>query len=264
MKFLDRIDAIVRPIAVPNLTVILIIGQAALFLMQLSDPAISLKAALVWTQVFDGEVWRVITYLFVPPGMGIFAIFYFWIFYMIGTAMEQSWGTVRYCAYLYTGILLTLLGGLLTPSLPVTGLFLEASVFLAFATLFPNYEFLLFFVLPVKVKYLAMLQFAIYLITLAFGDAVGRISSTAAIGNYLLYFAPTLWEAIRRSRRRIEHQSRTKAAAAAANRPRHICAVCGIDNRTHPSMDFRYCSKCDGELAYCETHLRDHDHVRGK
>lgn len=264
MAYLERIDRIFRPLAIPNLTNILVIGQAAMYLLSLDDQTLATRASLGWSQVLGGEVWRLITFLFVPPSAGtfsLFVIFYFWIFYMIGNSVEQMWGSVRYTAYLLIGVLLTIVASIFNPMLLVDGLFLEATVFLAFAVFNPNHEFLIFFVLPVKVKYLAALQAGFYVIGIVGSAGFSRLIPLAAMANFILFFAPKLLEAFRTSRRKIKSSTRATKTAIQNEKPRHICALCGIDSRTHPKMQFRYCSKCEGEKAYCEAHLQDHQHA---
>lgn len=263
MKPLEILDRIVRPIAIPNLTIILVVGQAAMFALSYVEPELVGRAPLVWSKVFEGEVWRLITWVFFPPNAGPLTIFYFLIFHMIGNVLENTWGTVRYCAYLYLGSVLTALVALIYPNSEFNGLFLELTVFLAFATHHPDYEFLIFFILPVKVKYLAMIQAAYYGFGILFSGMQERLTLTAALANYLIFFGPTLVGMIRGKSSQMKRRTRAAAVASLSNdRPRHQCAVCGIDSRTHPRMDFRYCSKCDNEKAYCEAHLGNHDHVR--
>jgi hypothetical protein len=266
LKILDRI---VRPIAVPNLTMILVVGQAIMFVASYFVQTGALNSSvienlpLIWSRVFEGELWRLITWLFVPPELGLLTIFYFLIFQMVGSAMEEVWGTVRYCGYLYVGALLTMLVGLIFPDLPLTGLFLETTVFLAFATYNPEYTFLIFFVLPVKVKYLAVLSGLGYFATIAFGETQSRLLAGAAMSNYFLFFTPMLIDHYRNARRRIKQQVQSvRAASLSREVPRHVCKVCGINNLTHPKAEFRYCSKCNGAHAYCEEHLREHEHIQ--
>ena len=266
MTYLDRIDRVFRPVTLTNLTNILVFGQAAMWLYQFADPGLPLKIALVWAKVLQGEVWRLITFAFVPPGNGMFPVltlFYFYIFHMIGNAIERMWGDTRYTAYLGIGIVLTILASIVNPDMVVTGLFLELTVFLAFAAIAPNYEFLIMFVLPVKVKYLAALQVGFYLLLIALSPGWSRLVPLAAISNYFLFFAPRLRDRWIGSKRKMNAAAARRANEALADRPRHVCEVCKIDSRTHPKMQFRYCSRCGGQHAYCEAHLHDHPHVTG-
>lgn len=263
MKLLDRLDRIVRPIAIPNLTEILLFGQVAMLFAQFADPALAERSSLVWSRVLEGEVWRLLTFFFIPPPLDLFVIFYFLLFMMMGKSLENYWGTVRYSLYFYLGGLLTILCALLVPDQPVTGAFFQATVFLAFATLNPNYELMIMFVLPVKVKWLAMLQAISYLLILTSGVLSAQLMVFASLGNYLLFFAKDLYGHFATMQNRAKQNANEIKAKQRAALPRHKCATCGIDSNTHPREDFRYCSKCGGELAYCEQHLRNHECVSG-
>lgn len=259
MKLLDRLDRIVRPIAVPNLTQILIAGQVIMFIAMLGDGTLAERAPFVWEKVLAGEVWRVLTFLFVPfSGSPLWLFFGLYLFYLFGGALQAIWGYVRYNAFLWLGVVLTIAAAGFVRDQPVTNSYLYFTVFLAFATYNPDFELRLFFVLPVKVKYLAYIQVAMYLLAFINGPMEVRTMVLASVGNYLIFFAPTVFQRIRNAQRKIEWQSKQYDPG---NQPRHVCAVCGINSNTHPRMDFRYCSKCNGEKAYCEDHLRDHEHV---
>ncbi|TWU60580.1 hypothetical protein Poly51_08580 [Rubripirellula tenax] len=259
MNLLDRIDRIVRPITIPNLTALLVGCQFVFWIFSLVDPTMIERGTLIWDKVIEGEVWRLGTFLLVAPTSSpIFAIFYFYIFYMMGTALEQQWGNVRYCSFMYVGLILTLIAAGIAHDQSVTGFFLEATVFLAFATYNPNFEFLLFFVLPVKIKYLAWLQAAWYVLTFLAAPLAGKMLVLASVGNYLLFFGRGLFgRGVSLQRKMAWNKKQVKQSKT----PRHVCHVCGIDSTTDPSADFRYCSQCDGHFAYCQDHLRDHPHV---
>jgi len=261
MKLLDRLDRIVRPIAIPNLTQILIIGQVVMFIAALGtrDGNLMQKAPLIWEKVFEGEAWRLLTFLFVPfDSNPIWLFFALYIFYLFGGSLQAIWGYVRYNTFMWLGVVLTLAGALLVRDQEVTSHLLYLTVFLAFATYNPNFELRLFFVLPVKVKYLAYIQVAMYASAFIGGPNSVRVMVLSSFGNYLIFFAPMVFQRIRNAKRKMEWQSKQYKPG---NEPRHTCATCGVNSDTHPKMDFRYCSKCDGERAYCEDHLRTHEHV---
>jgi hypothetical protein len=261
MKLLDRLDRIVRPIAIPNVTQLLIAGQVVMLIADLADRNANLmdRTPLVWEAVLNGEVWRLLTFLFVPFSPSpIWLFFACYIFYLFGLSLQAIWGYVRYNAFLWLGVLLTVAAAAFTRDQPVTGHFLYMTVFLAFATYNPDFELRLFFVLPVKVKYLAYLQVAFYLMALISGPMMVRVMVLASVGNYLVFFAPMLFQRVKNTQRKIQWESKQYKPS---EQPRHVCATCGINSNTHPKMDFRYCSRCDGEKAYCEDHLRNHPHV---
>jgi hypothetical protein len=261
MKLLERLDRLVRPIAIPNLTVLIIAGQVLMLIAGSGNPELLTRSMLVWDRVLEGEVWRLVTFLIVPISMSpIWLLFALYIFYLMGTALERIWGVVRYNAFLYLGTVLTLASATIVHDQPITGAFLEGTVFLAFATYNPNFELRLFFVLPVQIKWLALLQALGYAIAFVGGPMPIRVMVLASIGNYLVFFGTRVLDRIRNYKRSVAWKSRQFDPRDA---PRHTCRSCGANSNTHPNMDFRYCSTCDDNAAYCEEHLRNHEHVVG-
>ena len=125
------------------------------------------------------------------------------------------------------------------------------SVFLAFAFLNPNFELMLFFILPVKIKWFALIQGVMYAYTMIAGSWPVRLTVLASLGNFLLFFAGEIVDRLRTGRRRMEHQARVTAARSAEREPRHRCVVCGKTELTHPLEDFRY---GDDDQCYCSEH----------
>ena len=261
MKFLDKLDRFVRPIAIANLTEVLIVGQVGMMLASFTRPDLVERSTLVWSRVWEGEVWRLVTFFFFPPPLGLLVIFYFFLFMFMGKALEQHWGTVRYNLYFYLGALLTMLVGLVLPDQPITGMYFQATVFLAFAVLNPNHELLIMLVIPVKVKWLAALQAFSYLMILMSGFNSASLMVMASLGNFLIFFAGDLLGKVKRLRHRAKHTGMQIQENRRSQVARHRCTICQIDSHSHPLEDFRYCSKCEGEHAYCESHLRDHEHI---
>lgn len=254
LKWLDRI---VRPIAIANMPMGLVAAQAIVYVASLTNPAITGRLLLNWDRVFAGEVWRLFTFMFVAPvGGPIFAIFYFYILYMMANFLEQAWGTVRFCGFVYLGLFLLAAAALFFRSETVSGNYLYATIFLAFATFNPNFTFLIMFVLPIQVKYLAWLQAIGYIILFITGGVAEKVMITAAVGNYLLFFGDMLLNRGTGFHRRLKHKA---VMAEPKAKPRHVCVVCGIDSNTNRNIDFRYCSKCAGTPAYCEEHLKNHE-----
>ena len=266
MRLLDRLEQRLRPYAVPNVTAGLIAVQVLTFALAQVRPAAVGEIQLVPERVLAGEWWRLFTFLAMPPVVGrsalgpIWAFFAWYMFYLMGTALEGFWGAFRYNVFLTVGYVATVAAALLTPEMPATNVFLAGSVFLAFAFLYPDFQLLLFFILPVKIKWIALATWLWYGVQIAFGDWTTRALVLASICNFFLFFGRELVERVSTGRRRMAMQA---ARVAAAKEPpyRHKCAVCGITDRTHPQAEFRYCSKCAGGPAYCGDHLRNHEHV---
>ena len=157
MRLLDRLERKFRPYAVPNVTIVIIMGQVLAFILSRSNAEIVEKMELVPRLVMDGEIWRLGSFCFVPPDIQpLFLFFAMMIFYRMGSALEQIWGAARYNLFLICGYLTTVAAAFFAAS-AATNMFIGTSVFLAFAWLYPNHVFYIMFILPVKVRWLALL-----------------------------------------------------------------------------------------------------------
>lgn len=261
MKFIDYLDRKIGRYAIENLTIYLIAGQSFFYIMYLTQRLDRSATYFSAERLLAGEWWRIFTLPFDPPRQGlIFTLFAWYFFYMIGSALESHWGAFRYNIYILLGCLLTIAVSFLFPMYAVSNAFLAGSVFLAFATLFPDYQILLFFILPVRMKWLALLTWLGYGYQLLVGDWAVRLVVLAAIGNFLIFFARDIWMTVRYGRRRL-----VKCAARATQKERgpvHRCTTCGITDKSHPDMDFRYCPQCSGTYGYCREHIFSHEHIK--
>jgi hypothetical protein len=271
MKFLTTLEQKFRRYAVSNLTLLLISVQVSCLVAGLAQPQLIDLLALDPAKVLEGEVWRMATFLAVPTVQHpLWAFFFYYLFYLMGTALERTWGDFRYNTYLLIGYVATVgvavLGAsfLDTTNDVVSNGFLQGSVFLAFAWLYPDFQLLVMFILPVKVKWLALLTWIGYgfafvtgLQTFSTGGWLLCLTILASVANFLLFFGPELLRRLHDRRRRADWQRRAVAPSGVA---RHRCTVCGITNLTHPDMEFRYCTQCADTPAYCQQHLRSHEH----
>jgi hypothetical protein len=272
MSLLGRLENRFRRFAVPNVTLALIAGQIVIYALTYfgagaNPPPGGLplgqqllnRLELIPDAVIKGEVWRVVTFVFVPPiDNVIFAFFFWYLFYLMGTALEHTWGAFRYNIYLLIGYIATVAASFILPQMPATNAFVQSSVFLAFAQLYPDFLLSIFFVVPVKIKWFALLTWIGYVFLLIVGDWTIRVMILASIANFLLFFSRDIKSRISSSHRRMMWQA--NRAAAPAFRV-HCCAVCGTTSEDDRTMEFRYCSKCHGNLCYCSAHLRNHPHV---
>jgi hypothetical protein len=259
MRLLDRLERKFRPYAIPNLTIVIIIGQVLTYVLSQSNPRIVDRMVLVPTRVMEGEVWRLGSFCFVPPMANLlFFFFAMMIFHMMGSALERTWGTARYNIFLISGYIATVGVAFIYPDQMATNTFIGTSVFLAFAWLYPDYVFYIMFVLPVKVRWLALLAWIGLIYSLIVGDMSTRLYVLAGITNFLLFFGPEVIQRLRSKGRKIQHKAQV---AADAKKPKHQCAACGANDKTDSTLEFRYCSKCEGAPCYCENHIRDHEHI---
>jgi hypothetical protein len=282
MSLLSRLERRFGRWAIPNLTTILIVGQAALYVAQFAPKGISpQRIALDPAKVVEGEVWRLVTFLFVPPAREtigtIFVIFYFLLLHLFGTTLERQWGDFRYNVYLLVGWIANVVAAFAASATvaaqigPAAGhdamtlapmvapnAFLYGSIFLAFARLYPDFIINLFFVLPIRIRWLALLMWFGYGYSLATGPWPVKLAVIATVLNYLLFFGGEHWREFRHGRRRRTFQTAARQATAP---PKHVCRVCGISTDDSPRTLFRYCSKCAGQVCYCPEHIRDHEHI---
>jgi hypothetical protein len=262
MALLNRLERRLGRFAIPHLSLYLVIGQVLFWSVWFLGYFDLERIALLPGQVLAGEAWRLVTFLFLPPiTHPVFIAFAWYMFWLMGSALEGYWGEFRFNVFVLVGWLLTVAVAFLTPGQYASNLFLAGSVFLAFAVLNPDFELMIFFILPVKIKWLALLQGAFYAYQLVVGSWSTRLAVLASLGNFLLFFGRELFGRAAAGRRRMEQQARAATLRQEEDQPRHRCHVCGKTDLTHPREDFRYCSKCAGEECYCSEHLRNHVHT---
>jgi hypothetical protein len=162
---------------------------------------------------------------------------------------------------LLTGYLLTVGLAFVTPYAVATNLFVGGAVFLAFAYLNPDFVMYIFFILPVAITWLGLIAWLGYAWTFFTEGWSGKLAISAAVGNFLIFFARDLWLDLKLGRHRLQAHAQREAQERGKREPRHICHVCGKTDLDHPELDFRYCSKCAGDQCYCPEHIRNHEHV---
>lgn len=261
MGLLNKLDKKFHNWGIPHITINLVIGQSLVYLLVMTERISLGFLYLIPARVLEGEVWRLFTFVLIPPRTSpIFIVFALYIFYLMGTALENYWGVFRYNLFLLIAYIATILVSFLTPTSPSTNLFIGGSVFLAFAYLNPDFQLLLFFLIPVKVKWLALLTWIGYAFTVIFGSWTARLSVLASISNFLIFFGHDIILTMRARQRRMEIKAREFAAQHA---PIHQCTTCGVTDKDDPSIEFRYCTKCTETLCYCQDHIRNHEHIVG-
>lgn len=262
MSWFHKLERRLEPYAIPNLTLYLVIGQTFVFLTTMLGMLDENLLLFVPTLVLHGEPWRVLTFIFIPPAASwLFIAFALYLFYLFGNSLEHYWGNLRYNLFILTGYLLTVGFAFLTPNALATNLFIGSAVFLAFAYVNPDFVMYIFFILPVKIKWLGLLAWAGYAVAFFTSGWPTRFSIIAGVGNFLIFFAHDLWLSIRQGRRRMQSQAKRFTEEHSEREPRHVCHICGKTDLSHPELDFRYCSKCVGDQCYCPEHIRNHEHV---
>lgn len=266
MSFLNRLERKLGRFAIENATLYILMGQVGFFLLALLGRDLTAYIILVMDLVKAGQFWRIFTFIFEPPpvtrsAFGIlFTVFGWSIFYMMGTALNQFWGTFRYNVFLGVGWALTVAVSFLFPQQAATAMFIGTSVFLAFAYLNPDFELSLFFILPIKIKWFALLTWIGLGYMFFTGGLPVRLMIGAALANFFLFFGLDILARMRGGQRRMQQQARQFSVKNAAPEARHTCAVCRKTDLSHPQLDFRYCSKCANDECYCPEHIFNHVH----
>lgn len=282
--------------AIKNLSLMLIICYGFGYLFQMMWPGFMQYLYLNPYQIiFKGQVWRLVTWLIVPPSsFDFFTLLMLYFYYSIGTTLERTWGTYRYNVYIFSGVLFTIVGAFVLfgytllfqrDVVAITGIgyysivstmfstyYVNMSIYLAFAATFPNMQLLLFFFIPVKVKVMGIIYalLLVYQFVTGFGPGLepltvaNRFVIGASLMNFIVFFLSSKGKvhmSPRQAKRRADFRHDIKKASKVT---RHKCAVCGRTEETNPELEFRFCSKCDGNYEYCEEHLFTHTHVKGK
>ena len=187
-----------RWFAVPNLMMLLSGLMLAVFLLELALPeeAVSQYLWLDWNAVRAGQLWRVLSFLILPPATSpFFLLFSLYFFCLMGNGLESQWGASKFTLFYTVGALGTIIGSLFTGF--ATNQYLNLSLFLAFAAIYPNYTVMVFFILPVKVKYLALLDVLLYLYLFFQIGWPERVALLLSLANVLLFFSPDIFRHIR-------------------------------------------------------------------
>jgi len=267
MDVLNRLERRYGRFGIPNLIAYVVGGRAIAFVLAIAHPEYPAFLILDPWAVRHGELWRLVTWIFTPPSLlpGFFggplgAVIQLYFTWWIGRTLEESWGAFRFTLYYLTGAAATAVVALAILPVPATPDYLDVSLFLAFATVFPEVTILLFLVLPVKVKWLGWLSAAGLGWDFLWRGWYGRIAILVAFSNYLLFFWPEIarwtdWRGPSGGRWRVKPPSATTGA------PVHRCAKCSRTERDGPGLEFRWCAcdRCGPEgREWCMDHLREH------
>lgn len=188
-RLLDRLSYKFRRICIPNLMLYLVIAMAGVYIVELFVPNVSLISYMIFDRelIFAGQWWRVITWILIPPSSSIiFIIFSLYFYYLIGLGLEHSWGSFKFNLYYLVGIIATIIGGFITGTTDNT--FLNYSLFFAFAILYPDFQVMLFFIIPIKIKWLALVDLLFFIISLIFSPMYIRVAIIASMLNFILFF----------------------------------------------------------------------------
>ena len=285
MKFIDKLERKFGRFGIPNLTIYMIICYVIGYALMIVNPGILNWLSLEPAYILRGQVWRLVTWVLYPPstsGVLWFAIAVLFFYYPIGTSLERTIGTFKYTLYIISGVIFTILGAfilyfLLGGNVLVGNVFstyyISLSTFLAYAMCYPDMQVLLMFIIPVKMKWMAIFYVVIVVYEMIQYIMAGAwylvIPIVASLLNFIIFYFGTKdfsrynpKEIHRRNefRRAMEPQGRMKSGSGSVTK--HKCAICGRTELDDPNLEFRFCSRCNGNYEYCQDHLFTHTHVK--
>jgi len=273
-----------RTRGIPNLMLYIALGTAVVYLMSDMSGDYLLYNLLYFDRslILQGQIWRLFTYplTYRVDNLLLMAVSLL-CYYSLGRAMENVWGTLRFNLFYLTGVVLMdlycmIFGG----TADVTSL--NLSLFLSYATLYPDSQFLLFFIIPIRARIFALIDLVLLLVELVTYPFPYNFFSVVSLANYFLFFGsdvlnvlPMSWRvnARRLFKKQPLQQKKAKviqfdagsyeASKATPKAPyTHRCTVCGRTDISNPELEFRYCSRCKGYYCYCEEHISNHSHIQ--
>lgn len=273
---IDRFCARHPRLGIPGLMRYIVIANALIYVVSLFDRSGLLLTTLAMdpASVLHGQIWRLVTYVFIPTSGGFWLIVSLMFYYWLGETLERLWGSTRFTVYYVSGMLLTALASILTlfidgVSIPLYGAsYVNTALFMAYALTYPDAMVRIYFILPIKMKWLAILEGALYAVQVIRCAAAGlwgqALLPVVALLNLFVFFSPAFYrkadqfrahnrkEAVQ-FRKAVKEQQRQKGY-------NHKCEVCGRTDTEYPNLQFRYCSKCSGYHCFCEDHIFNHTH----
>ena len=223
------------------------------------DPALILR----------GQVWRLVSFMLYPPSTSIIAVLVFYFYYWIGSSLEAQWGPGQFTIYFFTGVILTVLYGFITYfvtgySVRLDSSYIYLSMFFSFAVLYPDMQVLFMYIIPIKMKYLAILDALFFLYSIFTTRFPFNLLPVVAVLNFLIFCGADLWRMLPRKQSKSTVNFRRESARIRREQQdrlyTHKCAVCGRTDVEYPNLEFRYCSRCVGYHCFCADHINNHIH----
>lgn len=274
-KIRNAVDAFCRKhpyFGLENLMKYLMIANIALWLLNAVNPVILRYMSFNPYYIFRGQIWRLISFVFIPPSTGVLAFIAFYFYYWIGTTLEREWGTARFNVYFFSGVLLTVLYGIIMyfitgTSFSVNAEFIYLSMFFSFAALYPDMQVLLFYFIPVKIKWLAYVDAALFVMNIFTTSFPANLLPVIAMLNFLIFCGDDLLDSLglkKKSPAAINFKKAVKEIKKEQARSlyHHKCSVCGKTDTDYPDLEFRYCSQCVGYHCFCSEHINSHIHFQ--
>lgn len=282
MNFLTQMERKYGKYAISNLPLYIVALYAAGYLIQLAAPNMMSFLILEPAYIMQGQIWRVVSWLLIPPGgVSLFTIITLYFYYYVGKTLERTWGAFRYNVYIFFGIIMTIIGAfvlyflsgggdsllLLSYGYYFSTYYIAMSSILAFATTYGEVQVLYMMIIPIKMKYMAVFYLIMIAVEFVRGSWGTRVAILCSLLNYVIFLLMTKNigryhpKEIRRKQEFKKAVAKSRVNPATGGITKHKCAICGRTEKDGANLEFRYCSKCNGNYEYCQDHLFTHKHV---
>ena len=283
MNWLNKLERKIGRYAIPNLSIWLVGAYMLGYLLYQINPFILNMLMLSPYHIMHGQIWRLVTWILMPTSGSLFSLLIMaLLYYQLGTALERSWGTFRFNVYIFSGMIFTVIGAFLmyalmylfnggvTDAMQYIGYgfstnYINLSIFLAFAMTYPDMQLLLMFVIPIKMKWMGIVYGVLVIAEFLSGNWAAKIAIVMSLLNFIIFFVSTRdvkRYAPHEVHRRQKFKAQMKEPRQGSGISKHKCAVCGRTEQDDPTLEFRFCSKCEGNYEYCQDHLFTHQHIR--
>ena len=290
MRFIDKLERKYGRYGIENLTMYIIISYVLGYALMYINPGALSMLSLNVTKILQGQVWRLITWIVYPPSTSsplwfVIAILFF--YYPISASLEHTWGKFKFTLYIWSGMIFTVIaafilhfvmGGVLDGlgGIIFSTYYISLSIFLAYSLTYPDMTVLLMFVIPIKMKWMSIVYAAIVIYDVARyfmnGAWFMALPIIASLLNFVIFFLGTR-DFNRYNPKEIHRKNEFKRAVNGGSKTvpfpgnsngvtKHKCAVCGRTEKDDPNLEFRFCSKCNGNYEYCQDHLYTHIHKK--
>ena len=290
MRFIDKLERKYGRYGIENLTMYIIISYVLGYALMYINPGALSMLSLNVTKILQGQVWRLITWIVYPPSTSsprwfVIAILFF--YYPISASLEHTWGKFKFTLYILSGMIFTVIaafilhfvmGGVLDGLVGIifSTYYISLSIFLAYSLTYPDMTVLLMFVIPIKMKWMSIVYAALVIYDVARyfmnGAWFMALPIIASLLNFVIFFLGTR-DFNRYNPKEIHRKNEFKRAVNGGSKTvpfpgnsnavtKHKCAVCGRTEKDDPNLEFRFCSKCNGNYEYCQDHLYTHIHKK--
>ena len=254
---------------ISNLMKYVAIANVAFWLMNIMNPSFLQYIVFDPALILRGQVWRLVSFVFYPPNTGLLALLVFYFYYWIGSILEREWGSGPFTVFFFSGLILTVVYGFVMYfafgyRIMLDSSYLYLSMFFSFAAMYPDMQVLFMFIIPVRMKFLALIDAVFFLISVLGNPFPINLLPVVALLNFFIFCGADIKALLPRKKSQSTINFRKESARIRYEQQSrlytHKCSVCGKTDTDYPELEFRYCSRCEGYHCFCSEHINNHIH----